>query len=546
MLVLRLGGSLLSSEAVQSRLLALLLIALLSAALAGCGGSSSTSKSQTPLLADGTYVFHLAGTDYYATGQSTFPYFAAGAFTVSSGAIIQGEEDFADFDNGYSSLQIQPGNSSIAQTADGNLQIKIYTGSAGPGVSGTQTLNATLLSSSSARIAEFDGSATGTGSLDLQSSMAAPSGGYAFFADGLDARALPLAVGGVLNVDGSGSISGSGSVFDLNDGEDPTTSGGLGLQTSQLFSASTVSTPDAFGRITFTLNPANTGIGQIIFAGYIVNSTTIQIVESHDVLSGSMGGSVLSQSGTGGFSSGSVSGSTYVVGAQGENAGGMLQLAGALAFNADSGVTGTVSFNDLATQVATGIIGAGATYTVDPTGRVTISSLAATDPTSGNTYGPVTLQLYLDGNGNAFVISMDTGDATAGVAFQQTAGAALSGSYALTANGTASVTNQLTGITSLYPWGAVGQVSVGSGAATGFTDRNVLSNAQVVGIQTADVPLNGTASGTGGILSGTIFGLGYASTVNQYSYYVIDGNRAFAIETDVNQLSEGLAKRVAN
>ena len=183
-----------------------------------------------------------------------------------------------------------------------------------------------------------------------------------------------MAVGGVLNIDGSGSISGSGSVFDVSDGENPTSSGGLGLQTSQALSASTVSMPDALGRVVFTLNPASGSIGQMIFAGYIVNSTTIQIVESPDVLSGFMGGSAISQTGTGSFSNGSISGSTYVVGAQGGNSAGTLQMAGALTFNSDNSVTGMVSFNDLATQVAAGTIAAEVVYTVDPTGRVTVTA----------------------------------------------------------------------------------------------------------------------------------------------------------------------------
>ena len=102
---------------------------------------------------------------------------------------------------------------------------------------------------------------------------------------------------------------------------------------------------------------------------------------------------------------------------------------------------------------------------------------------------------------------MDTGDATAGAAFQQSAGATISSSYALTANGTASVTDLITGITSLYPWGAVGPVSVGSGGKR-FTDRNVLTNAQVAGTQTANVALTGSSSGSSGILSGTIFAWG--------------------------------------
>jgi len=521
------------------RLALLLTVAFLIALLAACGSSKSTT--QAPLLPDGTYVFHLAGEDYHPSTQNSSPFFVSGAFTVAGGVITQGEEDFADYEGVASALPIQSLGSSISLTSDGNLQIKLYTGMSGPvilGVSGTQTINVSLVSSTSARIAEFDASAMGTGTMDLQSSPAAPSGGYAFFVAGLDNNTFPLAVGGIVNVDGSGTISGNGSVFDLNDGQN--TKNGLGVQTAQLFSPSTVSAPDSFGRVIFTLTPSNTSIGQIMLVGYEVNSATIHLVEIRDGLLGAMGGTAFGQgSNTGNFSNNSISGFTYAAGARGGDAVGRAQLAGALAFNSDGSVTGQVSFNDLATQIASGSIAAGATYSVDPTGRVTVSSLTATDPTSGKTYGPAAFQLYLDGSGDAPIVSMYTGDATGGIGFQQTAGASLSGSYAISAIGAASVTNPTTGITSIYPWGAVGQASAGNGGlATGFTDLDVLANPQAAGTQTPAVSLAGAQNNTGY----TIAGLGYASTANQYTYYVIDSNRGFAIETDAVQLSEAFAQ----
>ncbi|MGB9234272.1 MAG: hypothetical protein WCC04_07645 [Terriglobales bacterium] len=535
-----------------SRRVALMLVVFLAVLLTACGSSSSTA-SLSAALPDGTYVFHLAGEDYSTITQNSSPYFVAGAFTVSGGVITQGEEDFVDDTGVSSSLSIQAMGSSIATTSDGNLQIRLYTGLSGRGVNGTQTINAALVTKSSARIAEFDAAASGTGSLDLQSSTAQPSGGYAFFAAGSDKRALPIALGGILNIDnltGAGTISGAGSVFDLNDA--PT----LGLFAAQVFSASAVSTPDSFGRVLFTLNPSNTSVGQIELVGYVVNATTIQLVEAGDILGATMGGTALGQgSNTGTFSNASLSGLTYVAGAQGqETAAGqwavgapLLNLAGALTFNADASMGGTISFNDLSTSaVPAGSINAG-TYAADTnpgTGRVTVSGLTATNTTT--TYGPVTLELYLDGTGNAFVISMDANDVTSGVAFQQTAGASVSGSYAMAADGTTTVTttDPITGITTtiVYSWAGAGALSAGNGTATGFTDFNVLSNTQAAGSQTAGVALSGTSSGTGNVLSGTIGGLGVAATVNHYTYYVIDNNRAFAIETDAAQLSEAFAQ----
>ncbi len=537
-----------------SRKLALLLsTAFLAALLASCGSSSSSSQNHN--LADGTYVFHLAGQAYYSSTQPSSPYFVVGAFTVSRGVITQGEEDFADFYGVYPAAQIQPSQSSLGVTQDGNLQIKLSTGFTGTvvlGIAGVQTINVNMASSTSGRIAEFDASAAGTGSLDLQSSTAQPTGGYAFFTAGLDNQELPLALGGVINIDnlaGPGTISGTGSVFDLND------SPSLGLFSAQTLSTSlpsTVSAPDSFGRVVFTLTPSSSTIGNIQLVGYIIDSSTIQLVEIHDGLLGTTGGAALSQgSTTGNFSAANLSGSTYLAGSQGQEkigvnssniyqvGSGYLQFAAPLTFNSDSSVSGQASFNDIATQLANGAINAGATYSVDPTGRVTVSGLTTTDPNT-----PSALQLYIDGNGNAFVISMDTSDVTAGVAFQQTAGASISGSYSITASGATPVLNTTTDLTTYYFWAGAGQASASSGSTTGFTDLNVLPNPQVSGSQNADVDLAGTSTmtATDDILTGTIAGLGYASATNQYVYYVIDSTRAFAIETDANQLSEVFAQ----
>jgi hypothetical protein len=331
----------------------------------------------------------------------------------------------------------------------------------------------------------------------------------------------------VLNVDGPGAISGTGSVFDFNDA--------FFQGQNQSFSPSTVLgpggsiTPDSFGRVRFTLNPANPNISQIVLIGYLVDSSTIQLLETTDALGGTTGGTALGQgANTGTFSSDSLSGLTYVVGAEGVDTNGPLQLAGALAFSSTTNnLSGSITFNDIANQIS-GNVSAG-TYVVDTTGRVTLAGL------SGSVFNDATIQLYLDGNGNAFSVSMDTSDVTAGLAFQQSAGASFNGPYALSAYGVAPMTGG--GPTSPVPWSAIGQVfSDGNGNVTGFTDFNVLA-----GPLTPNVELVGTATGSGEILAGDLTGLGAASstTADSFTYYVIDYARVFGIETDKRQL--GLA-----
>ena len=469
-------------------------------------------------LLDGTYVFQLAGEDINLSN-----YYVAGAFTVSGGVITGGEQDFVDFINVLSD-SFNPATSSISTTGDGNLQVILDTRDPNLGVDGVETLNITPVSSFRALINEFDTFASGTGTLDLQNSAAAPAGGYAFFTTGVDSNdpPQPLVIGGVLNVDGPGSISGNGSVFDINDE-------GLVAQ-AQTFAPSTVSPPDGFGRVEINLFPSDvSGVPEITYVGYIVNGNTIRLVESTDNLVGTMGGTALWQGdSTGAFSTANISGTSYVLGAPGEDPNGFLELAGVMTFNSNLSMSGNVTFNDIANQIAANVTAG--SYTVDTTGRVTITNL-----TAGN-FGPATIQLYLDGTGNAVGVSMDGFDVTAGQAFQQTAGSSFSGYYTQGASGIAFTS------TAADFWSAVGPVFTdGDIVTTGFTDFNLFDSDNDVGVPVPNVALSGVSSGSNNILTGTLTGLdGFSDSVqHNFTYYLIDGTRLFSIETDDTQL--GLA-----
>ena len=139
-------------------------------------GTVTITPAQGPVLADGTYVFHLSGYD------GAGPYSVAGAFTVASGKITGGEQDFSDPNAGYDDSFVAA-NSSL-NTAGGNIQIVLDTGNAQLGILGVETLRGTVVSSTRVLISEFDASAAGTGSLDLQTGAAQPSAGYAFAVSG--------------------------------------------------------------------------------------------------------------------------------------------------------------------------------------------------------------------------------------------------------------------------------------------------------------------------------------------------------------------------
>src|SRR5713226_8986527 len=193
-------------------------------------------------LADGSYVFQLSGTNPHGF------YSVSGVFTVDNGSITGGEQDFIDPTTGAKNDTITGG--SIVVIDDGNLWITLKTADTSIGVSGVETLDATLFSSSHATLIDFDSSGTSSGTVDLQTGIAAPSGGYAFFAFGRDSVNSATVIGGVLNVDGPGTISGNGSIFDIND------AGLAGPLAAQAFAASTVTTPDSQGRVELKLVPS--------------------------------------------------------------------------------------------------------------------------------------------------------------------------------------------------------------------------------------------------------------------------------------------------
>ena len=152
------------------------------------------------------------------------------------------------------------------------------------------------------------------------------------------AFANAIGIGGILNVGGT-ALTVSGSVFDLNDG-------GNSVLQNQSFASGTVTLPDSFGRVAFTLVPSSSsGVPSFILTGYIIGINQIQLIESQpDNLNATTGGMALGQgvnTGTFTSTSASVGGASYAFGASGEDANGVLQLAGSFAINATGSVSGT-------------------------------------------------------------------------------------------------------------------------------------------------------------------------------------------------------------
>jgi hypothetical protein len=478
------------------------------------------------VLLDGNYVYHLAGQDGLGN------YYVAGAFTVKNSVIAGGEQDMTDESNpGYYHDSLAASGSSIS-LANGNIQIVLNTGDPNVGVNGVETLRGTVVSNARTLISEFDAFATATGSLDQQTSVAQPAGGYAFNLGGLDTSANTFVVGGVLNITGA-AISVANSVLDYND------SGSVAQ--AQTFASGTVGAPDAFGRVAFALTPsASSGLPAFNFAGYTTSTNQMQLVETNDTLQGVLGGTALGQgSNTGRFTQASVAGSSYAFEANGSDAFSVnstfVQMGGAFGLNAGNTVSGAIVLNDLTLNIGSQITSG--TYTVDPTGRVTLT-VVATSGSFPNPF-PFTFQLYLDGNGNALELGVDDTQATSGLSYVQSAPSGdFEGSYALNVYGFAD-------ITAAPAWSAAGPVTVASDAFSGNTDYSVQNATNTASGVTSDVPFTGSENSSTGLL--TLNGLTAQSQQNgpnvpdpqaqsSFAYYPIDATRVIAIEIDAQQM----------
>lgn len=544
--------------------------------------NSAIAQSSQPItinantLADGNYIFSVTGSEI--TDQSN--YSVTGVITIAGGVITGGEQDFVDTDaNGplHDSISAQPAGACTATTivatcittapngtaGDGNLYIYLATGDTAIGVNGLETFSGTVLplnqgsNAGKAAIAEFDASATGSGWIERQSGAlsltATPGpGSFAFV---LANNGLALSVGGIINVDDLpatsggpatvGTISGTGSIWDGNQA-------GSIVQGST-FTASSVSAPDAWGTVTFTLNSPDLPEA-LVLAGYQISSSKIQLVEAADDLGGGLNGiaygqTVPSHSGVSGFTIADAT-NTYVIGMQGADVNFVLQSAEQLSIAADGSVTGFLDYSDLAenSQAASPDPVAAAASTVDATGRITIPNVNDSADEGGVAYN---VQLYLDGNGHALAITLDETDSQAGIGFQQSgassiAASSFAGPYGMGVTGWDGDENG--------EFDSVGPVVAdGSSTFAGFSDVNWLDWAgSPVLVWNNSVSGGFGASSAAGIFTGSVSGVDILNcpafgvdgapgcTADVFNFYLIDSTGDnIAIETDGAQLTFG-------
>jgi hypothetical protein len=468
----------------------------------------------------GTYVFEVLGS---APNFGSSVKQIAGVFVADgNGNITSGEQTFATFFAVPDA--IVGGSYTVGSGGSGTLELMVNDPNVGTACPASslfcEDFTVTVLSRSKVLLSEIDPSGPGVGTAELQTSTAAPSGGYAFVTRGVDGTAFaPMAFGGVFNIDSPGGISGAGSVADQNSNGVIANSGTL---------SGTVSAPDAFGAVALSLTSSLAGV-PIQFTGYIVDKTHMMLIENDVdpnafVGFGSTGGIALSQgSATGSFHGNAAMSGPFVYGLLGQSQfGSWASAAWAGRFTADGAGSLAVGYGDE-------ILGVGAvpisdtlsgTYSVDPSGsgRVVVA-------TNFGSAGPgPSLVFYLTGNsGPAMVLDTETTVAGGGVAYPQASGAPVfTGAYGLTV--TANNGNETDSSAQISVDGANGTLS-GSANVSGLPDA-----------------LSGTfASSPNGRFAGALSFVdqGSNTTTNVGAYYIADPTQGFFIQNDGVQVSLG-------
>jgi hypothetical protein len=470
--------------------------------LAACGGGSSVTQptpppsgSFSPANLNGTYVFSVSGID-----SSGAPYALVGTLTANgSGGISGGTVDINDADLSAPAPNQPISSGSYTLGVDGRGEAHLGISALG----GTITLDFVLQDSSHGMVTEFDTNATGSGTLDLQSSGVTPAGTYAFSFSGYDyssGTANSFASIGNFTVSG-GAISG---LEDYNDGEfaypNETLTGSIALGPS--------STPSTV---------LSSGFGTLTFDVFAIDANHLKFIETDTTAN--LVGDAYSQSSTS-IPTGSLAFTlegSYPGNDSFSAAGGFMVTDGAGNVTDSS----TVDANNGGTVTSTPLNFSG-TYTAAGTGRYTVALSGFPDGTAFAAY---------PSSGGTFLLEIDNSGILSGAAYAQTQNV-FSGSQGYGLN--------LTGA-NLTDGVEVDDIAEFASNSSGDTITGIVDeNYQPGGGPTLGLALSGTyttpdSNGRGQI--GATAGNSSTSTLNggfTLTFYSVDGTTFPFIETDAN------------
>jgi hypothetical protein len=270
------------------------------ATVSGAPSPVSFSLTNIPVTA---YSFYMSGED-----ASNGYYALAGSVLVDpTGNVLGGEQDYNDGGFGYASPEpkgdeITGGTLTFpsgAPSGQATLTLNTNNSSLGINANGTEVFGVQFVNSSHALIMQFDGFATSSGSMDVQTLPSPLSGSYAFALSGFDSADTSVAYGGVFSING-GTLS--NGILDINDSDN------VGVTTGAAFTG-TVSAADSYGR--GTIKGIKIGGTAVSLNYYIVGPEVIRLIDV-DVNTDSALGSAFGQ-GTGTFDNASLGSSVLAI-----------------------------------------------------------------------------------------------------------------------------------------------------------------------------------------------------------------------------------------
>jgi hypothetical protein len=493
--------------------------------LAGCGGNGTSPANPTPPPSgafsnsslSGTYVFSVSGVDFNGAPYAILGTFIAnGSGGNGKGGITGGTIDVVDAEaTPLFKLSIN-NNGFYSVNSDGRGELTIGTSTTNP-FNANMTFDFVLSSSSHGLITEFDGNASGSGTIDLQTSgitQASLAGSYAFSFSGVD----PAGTGnfgtvGAFTLDASGNATG---VEDFNDSDLPYANQGLSGQVV----LGPSSTPS-------TILTTTSGFGSLTYDVYAIDATHLKFIEigPTPVLSGD----AYSQTST------SIPTGTIAFSLAGTFTAVPSAFGGFLVTDGNGNITSSSSedINQDGQVVSTAPEGFSGTYTSPVAGR---STLTLTGFTGGTEY------VAYPSSGGLLMLEIDGGGIMLGAGYPQTPGASFAASQGYGLN--------LTGLNLGAATGSTEEVddiaefsAVSGGTVTGIIDENFdPSGTPVLGIA-----LSSTAYAA--LDSQGRYGLSVTAANNNTStlnggfaltFYAVDGTTFPFIESDSGQVSTGV------
>lgn len=464
--------------------------------IAGCGGNSASfpppQGSFTNANLNGPFAFSYTGSD----GGGFLS--VAGSFVADgAGHITVGTQDV------NSTLLSSPVNVAITGTylvrADGRGTATLNS----PAPIGTTTLDFVIVAGGHALVTRFDNRATGSGTIDLQTtsafSNAALAGPFAFSLSGIDTGGIPLTVSGVFTSDATGA---------LTSGLDDSNDNGL-VVTSDPMTGSIPMT--ATGRGTATLN---TSRGALTFAYYAVDANHLKVIGTN--IFPALGGEAFRQ--TGPFTNASVSGPFAFT------------IAGADLLNGNPFTAGGVLTSDGAGNVTTGIEdfndGGSFTTSVPLTGTYAMAANGRGTLTLNTAAGIFSFVIYPSSSG-VLALEVDSRFLASGTALQQqttpfTAGS-FQGTYGMNFDAAGGGGSELDSVAEF--------TSDGVSKLSGIIDIN--NSGGITFGQSMTGTFTANANGRNALSLQTP--LGVQNTI----VYLVDGTRALFIEVDGNLVAAG-------